>query len=210
MSADTKELIEAISSIVQGATALTVAIVAILGFSTWWRQMMGEKQYEAVRRLLLLVRQFRGEFGKARGPLTYPHEYEGRIRPPDERPEHSALLNEQYARQNRLQPLIEIVLALEQAAWEVEVITGEEIIPIAKPLGEVLFELRSTIDRYFTRRLAQMEQALKPDMNMTPDKKMMEEHDLVYSVYRAEGDKLSTRVDDAVKTLERKLGKYIR
>jgi hypothetical protein len=206
MSDNTKNLIEAISAIIQSGVAVVLLGVAIYGVRAWRRQMIGEKGYEAVRRLLVLARRFRANFSRARGIATFSGESEDRPRSANETQKKAEILDEQYARQQRLQPASDILAEIEQAVWEAETITGEEILPLVRPFGEVVRELSIALHIHFSARLQMAD--LPPGAAVNPA--YAKESNKAELLYTREPDELNKRVDDAVEALEQKLRKYIR
>jgi Tfp pilus assembly protein PilE len=97
------------SNVVTGFAAIVVAILAYVGLQTWRKELVGRSQYEAARRLLLLARQFKGAFRQSRGMSTWSNEYAGRPKQDNEKPDETTILNERYARLNRLRPVSELL-----------------------------------------------------------------------------------------------------
>ncbi len=207
----TPELLDTLTSIfsnvVTGITAIVVAIVAIKGLRAWRQELRGKAQYEAVRQVMTLARRFRAEFKRSRGVMTWSSEYVDRPRGENETPEQARVLDARYARLGRLQPAADVLVELEQAAWEAEVATGEDIIPLLSPFGEVVRELNIAILQHFEMQLAQ---ANRPPMSAPlpePGGDFVSQLELIYQPGE---DELTQRVDDALAELEKQLKKYIR
>lgn len=135
------------------------------------------------------------------------YQYKNRPREGNETPAETQILDEMFARQARLQPAANILTDLEQAAWEVEVITDEEVMPLVIPFGEVLRELNIAIYLHFNSQLQISN--LPPGASVNPAyvKDTRERTELIYA---SEPDRLNQRVDSALEALEQKLRKYIR
>jgi len=192
------------SNVATGVTAIALVVIAIKGLQAWRQQMVGQSRYEAARRLLLLARRFRGAFGRSRGPATRSNEYAERPRGEDETPAQKQVLDEQYARLNRLQPAADILAELEQAVWEAEVVTGEALVQLAKPFGLVLQELNLAIVKHFYLR------SEVANGHTITKQQAKEQQRLTKLIYEPHEDDLTRRVDEALAALEEHLKKYIR
>lgn len=195
-------IVSVVANAVTAISAVVVAIAAWLGLRAWRRELTGKGRYEAVRRVLLLARRFRGAFGRSRGMFTWANEYADRPRGENETPAQRQILDEQYARLNRLRPAADLLAELEQAVWETEVVTGEELVPLAKPFGEVFQELNLAIVQHFHARIEVA--------NGHPISVHIQEGERhTRLIYEPGEDDLTKRVDDALAELEKRLKKYI-
>jgi len=193
------------SNLATGITAIVLVVVAIQGLRSWRHQMVGQNRYTSARQLLLLARRFRAAFARSRSPFGWSNEYIGRERLQNESPYQSRVLDEQYARVNRLRPAADILSELEQAAWEAEIVTGEELIQIVQPFADVVRELNIAINQMFG---SQLQAANSPDTS--PLWEIVKEFDQTELIYQPGEDELNERVNEALRTLERKLKKYIK
>jgi len=207
ISNDTKNLIEAISTIVQSMSAVAVAFIALYGLQTWRRQMIGQRRYEVVHKLLLLARKFRVAFSKSRSSHISSYEYESRERNKDDTPEIAEIFDEHYARIAKLAPSWQIYIEIEQVVWEAEIITGEDISTLAKPFQEVLLVLKKALGDYVRSQMRMSRHP--PDNNIDADDVNLYEQSRKL-LCSDEPDELNKSVDDAVARLERQLRTYIR
>lgn len=201
-----QDIVDIFGTAFQTVAAIAVAIIAYLGLQTWKQQMIGQAKYKAVSRFLLLARQFRDAFRKSRRAITRPHEYAGRKNDPSETEEEAKWRDEEYALLARLQPAMEVLLDLEQAAWEIEVITGETVMPQVEQFSEVIREVKRAIAEFGTGQLKL--QKYLPNGEINPSYKRTEEK--AELIYVQGDDGLNERVDAAISALETKLKKYMR
>lgn len=203
------ELVDTLSSIfsnvVTGIAAIVVATLAIIGLKTWRKELIGRNQYDSVRRLLLLARRFKASFARSRGPVTWSSEYEARPRNDTESPEEAHIYNEQFARLQRLQPAADLLPDLEQAVYETEIVTGEDLVDLTQPFGQSVRELNIAILRHFESQLMAIRR---------PDKRYLEniqqKLDQTELIYQHGEDELTKKIDEAVESLETQLSKYMR
>lgn len=200
MTFDVKEIISVVGTIVQSAAAVGVALAALRGLSTWRRQIAWQKRFEAACKLLLLAQGFRGALDRARSPIMYPHEWEGRPRDPNESAEQVRILDYQYALSVRLQPVAKISMEMEQAAWEAEIITGAEIMPHVQPFFEVVREVRRAND--MLAAVQSLMPRLPPGQAANPVYAKHSEESLKL-LFTQEEDDLKQRVDTAIESLRR-------
>jgi hypothetical protein len=121
-------------------------------------------------------------------------------------PEETRILNEQFARLGRLRPAADILVDLEQAAWEAEVATGEEIIPLLSPFKEVVRELNIAILQYFETQLIQAKRSPLSTPIPSPGGDWESQLRLIYAPGE---DELTGRVDEAFEALEQRLREYM-
>jgi NifB/MoaA-like Fe-S oxidoreductase len=194
-----------ISNVASAINALVVAIVVIVGLTTWRRQMIGTKSYETVRELLLLAHRFHAAFGHSRGAPTWSDEYVGRPRGENETLAQAQVLDAKFARLNRLQPAVDLLPKLEQARWEVEIVTGEELGPVVSSFGKVVRELHIAILQHFG---TQFEAADTPPES--GQRAIARNFDRTELIYQAGEDELTKCADNALAELEKRLKKYIK
>jgi len=119
------ELISMISNIVVALSALIVALVAFIGLRTWRKELTGKAKFEVARNVMSLALKLNAGFKAARDIFTFSGEYVGRSRQENETSGVSQVLDEWYARSNRLKPLQENLIKIQEASWEAEILLEE-------------------------------------------------------------------------------------
>jgi len=150
------ELVSLLSDIAIGVSAVIVASLAVFGLRTWRRELTGKAKFDVARNVMLLGFKLRDDFQWATSPFTSSGESVGRSRRENESSNESTVLNEWYARQRRLQPLVEDLQKLQTAGWEAEILLGEDS---GKSVSEAIgifrhnyAELVRAIEDYFEER----------------------------------------------------------
>ena len=201
------ELVSLVSDIVVGLCAIAVAIVAVFGLRTWRKELTGRAKFDVARNVMRLGFKFKDDFQAARNPFTWLGEYDSRQQQENESKAESRVLNEWYARNRRLQPLIEDLQKLQEVGWEAEIVLGENS---SERVSEAIAvfrhsyaELSSAIYSYFeTRR----DEAVTGDMYHDQDwlKELKKE------IYSAKDDDFFKRIDEATNQLGSALKAYVK
>lgn len=201
------ELVSLVSDIVIGVSAVVVAVVAFFGLRTWRKELAGKAKFDVARNIMRLGFKFTDDFQAARNPFTWLGEYDSRQQQENESEAESRVLNEWYARNRRLQPLIEDLQKLQEAGWEAETVLGKNS---SKRVSEAITvfrhsyaELSSAIDSYFETR---HEEVIKHEKYQEQDwlKELKKE------IYSAKEDDLSKKIDEAKDQLASALKAYVK
>ncbi|MGA2490538.1 MAG: hypothetical protein ABSF99_10220 [Anaerolineales bacterium] len=196
------ELIAVISNL-----AIAVAAVfGIVGLWQWRAELVGKTKFEAARKMILLALQFRDEYDRARNAWTYLAESASRKKSDNEHPGESFVLNEHYARWQRLQPLQETLRKLHEVSWEAEVLLSEDDARLIQPFETMYQDLFLAIDSYFEYLLEQAKSPLR-DIREGEGGQIKSWRKIIYG---ARGDEVSASVDNAANKVKRQLKKYIR
>jgi len=201
------ELTSTVSDIAVGLSALVVALVAFIGLRTWRKELTGKAKFEVARNVMSLALKLNAGFKAARDIFTFSGEYVGRSRQENESSGVSEVLDEWYARSNRLKPLQENLIKIQEASWEAEILLEEYssslISESTKQYISSYTELSSAIHSYFdTRRHEAVTGSPYRDQDWLVDL-----HKLIYS---HGADDLSKRVDEATNKLKQALRTYVR
>lgn len=124
-----------------------------LNKNPWIGSLKDEAKFEFVRKVVSLANQFRQQFAGATSALTFPSESAERERTDSESREERELLDERFARKNRIRALQETLRQLYEASWEAEVVLGHDIGELINPLDYALRELWGTAEAYFSTKL---------------------------------------------------------
>jgi len=201
------ECISLARDIVVGVSALVVATVAFLGLRTWRRELTGKAKFDLARNTMLLALKLKADFEWARNPGGWSWEYAGRTWQESESPGVKEVLNQWYAKNQRLEPLVENLQKFQEVSWEAEIVLGEDS---SKRVSEALAiyrrsygELSSAIDSYFETR---HEEAIGHDVSMHQD--WLKE--LRKVIFSAKDDDFSKQIDKAIEQLAPALKTYVK
>jgi hypothetical protein len=127
---------EPIKEFILTAVAVAAAVVAIIGLTTWRRQLGGTAEYELARRILKEVYQFREALQSVRFPFISVREMEltEEDGPPPTNDKDKRYRELAKAYQNRYIRVNETKSALEATLLEVEVLWGTELIAKVRKL----------------------------------------------------------------------------
>lgn len=201
------ETVSLISHIAIGVSAIFVAVMAFLGLRTWRKELTGKAKFALARDVMLLGFKLKAHFEDARNPFTYSTEYTGRSWQESESPGVSQVLNEWYARANRLKPLQENLIKIQGASWEAHILLGEDS---SKPVSEAVAvyrrnfaELSLAIHSCFETR----KQEVKTGIPFKEQDWLKELHKTIYS--RTDDD-FSKQIEEATTKLESALQAYVK
>ena len=68
------EIISLAKDLILSGAAITGAVVAIKGLSTWRRQLQGQSEYDLSRRILVSLFQYRDALNSVRNPFMWNNE----------------------------------------------------------------------------------------------------------------------------------------
>ncbi len=201
------QLVSTASDIAVGISALIVAIVAFFGVRTWRKELTGKAKFDVARNLMLLGIKLKADFEWARNPVGWSWEYASRTRQEGESPSASEVLDQWYAKNRRLEPLVENLQKLQEASWEAEILLGEDS---GKQVSDAVAvhrrsyaELSSAIYDYFETR---HDEAIGRDVSM----RQGEQKELRKAIYSAKDVEFSKRIEEATTKLEIALQAYVK
>jgi len=201
------ELVSLVSDIALGISAVVVAVVAFFGLRTWRKELTGKAKFDVARNVMLLGFKLRENFKWARNPGGWSWEYANRTRQENESPELSAVLDQWYAKNQRLQLLVENLQKLEEAAWEAEILLNEDsgkcVQEAFNTYRSSYAELSSAIYSYFETR---HDEAIGQDVRQRQE----EQKELKKEIYSAARDDFSKRIDQATEQLATALKTYVK
>jgi len=135
-------MISMVSDIVLGISAIAVAFVAMIGLSTWRRELAGKAIFEASKKMMGFVYKIVDGYQWTASLMTYSTESIDRTRQPGESDAVKLVLDEWYAKSKRLESVLKNYNELAEANWEVKTILGQEA---AKNIEERLVLIRKEI-----------------------------------------------------------------
>lgn len=171
-----------------------------------------QEQFELARKLLQLSTDYKKAYGIARGFLVFDNETVSRRRNEGESPRETRLLNEQYARLNRIWKVGMALDELNKLIPEAEEILQPDIAEFIAPLSRESVLLFDSIYYYYPEEL----RLVRGEITEIRDP---EEHDLYLKTMRAphpraayngERDEVGERVAEHLEKLRAVLRKYLR
>lgn len=197
------EIVSVVSDAFVALSAFVVAVLGVVGVWQWRKELTGKARFETARKLALLSLQFRDKFRRARSPFTFPGESTDRLRNDSKSEEENRLLDEFFARRERIEFLGETLVKLQVAGWEAEIILGEDIGELLQPFERGFADLWTTTEAYFR---TQLERARSGQKNPETDDWLKSQHAMIYGV----NDEPSRTIDAAVDALLSKLKTYVK
>lgn len=196
-----------VTDLLVALSAVAVAAATWWGLNTWRKELKGKARFEVARSAMRSANKLKELFKGTRQPLLSSLEYAGRQRGEDEQPEVANILNEWYALNRRLEPLVEELCKLQEAGWEAKIVLGKEaeqhVSEAIKVFRDSDAELYAAIQTYFTMK--------RQIINNGPTESQKEELDRCRKiVYSAREDEFSKQIDKTVEQLESALEAYVK
>ena len=203
------ELSSLLKDIFLGVSAIIVALVGIIGLTTWKSQLKGKARFDVARTIMRLAFKLREDFKSARSLISWAIEFADRVKIRDESEGESQVLNEWHVKRQRLRPLGKHLHELQEAGWEAEAIfdadasvkVSESIAGFRQSYGR----LASAIDSLFRHQLNTTVTRLTHE---TPKNYVEDLMGMVYS--GSDDDPFSKRIDEHVESLASTLKRYVR
>ncbi len=194
-----------LTNIISNVAVAVAAILGIIGLWKWRTELIGKTKFETARKMTLLALQFRDEYGRARNAWTSPGEWGERKKGDDEKPDESKVLDEYFARYQRLQPLQDTLRKFYEVSWEAEVILSEVDANLVQLFEDLFQELFIAMEFYFDE---QLKRAKRPSGKADVDYDQMKNWRKI--IYGFRGDEVSKAADNAADKVKKQLKKYIR
>lgn len=200
-------MLSIVRDVVLSLSAITVAFFAWLGLRIWREELTGKAQFETARNMMRLSLKLKANLEGVRHPLTGYLEYANRTKQPDESESESQVLDEWYAKTNRINAVFENLTEIIEVKWEAEILFSESSVQsieeVVKSYRESYADLSSAISAYFeillneakTKDLYQNQKWLKG---------------LKYTIYSAQDDDFSKKVSEATDKLSSALKQYVK
>jgi hypothetical protein len=144
-----------IKDIITGLSALTAAIIAILGLQAWKKQLKGKTEYELAQKFLRAVYKIREALAYVRNPFQSAAEISQAMKEAniDELPVNDSRYrprSEMAVYQKRFQKVTEAFLELESIMLEAETLWGEGVREYIKSLRNHTSNLFIAIQMYIS------------------------------------------------------------
>jgi hypothetical protein len=199
--------ISLVSDIVVAISAIIVAILAFWGLNKWRREISGKAKFDLVRQIMRNNSEFENNFLGARNPFTHGGELVGRERKEGESSRETEIMNEWYARFNRLKVVSESLVKLQELGWEAESLldieSSKQVTETIKIYRNAYASLITSINSYFETRRREI-----TTNNMYRDQEWLTK--LHKEIYGLENDERSKEITAAKEKLANVLKKYVR
>jgi hypothetical protein len=200
------DILEIIMKILFCGSAVTGAIVSVLGLSAWRKQLKGKTEYELAKQVLKIVYELREAIAGVRHPfLRHPEE-------PDLPEEELRKMSTEKKRwkahfqvyEKRWEAVFAARSSLIAVSLDVEVVWGEVLIGKLDPLYKKINELRFAIDDYFG--------GIDPDGYHHPRREgqLKDSHNVMYSRMSLEKDNYRKELEDIISSIEKELKPHIK
>ncbi len=204
---ETPEIISIAKDAVVGLSALAVAIIALVGLTTWRRELTGRARFETASNMMRICYRLRADFSWVRHIITRHYEWAGRPKQENEVSSESPIYDEWYAKNNRLSSVVESLNKATEAQWEAEILLDEvsiqEVRAVIKSYRESYADLASAIESYFDVRRDEAKSS-------EPYKDQDWLRELRNIIYSSTDDDFSKKVDDATNRISKTLKKFVR
>jgi hypothetical protein len=136
------EIITAVKDVLIGVAAAVTAIVAIIGLTSWKRELTGRAEFKVARKFIRATYQLREALRNCRSPIIwsgeFPAGYNGINSSSHERAEAYA-----HAYQNRWSPVSKAMQEFDAQTLEAETFWGGDIPTKANVLRQCVGEVRA-------------------------------------------------------------------
>ena len=192
-----------VKDLILSGVAITGAIVAIKGLSTWKRQLKGQSEYELSRRILVALFKYRDAINGVRHPVMWDFEIPN---PPEEESkdmsrEHIRFYGTSKAYQARWDKVQAERTNLYADLLEGEAIWGGELKKLFKVLFNLEHELLTSVRRYIDLINPDKEEASKEAIRNIEKKR----RDIMYDDLSEEGDEYRKDFQLGVEEIEKYL-----
>lgn len=198
------EYTKIIQNVVVSACALSTAIIALIGYNKWKKELKGKSEYEKAKEVLKAVYKVKRGFSIVRNPMMFSYEYPEHIR---DNPGH-AEGNDRYeaiahAYEKRWKHLNDAFQELEDLNLDAIVEWGSEFSEVIVPLRKCKGELLVCLQRHL--------QSLKnPERAVSKREEGDEERSVLYEIGSdSELDSFTPQIYESISGIEKKLRKHI-
>ena len=176
--------------------------VAWQGLRTWRRQLKGTSQFDVAKRLMLKVYQIRRDIEYCRSSVRKisisTHNEDGQPIPEREQLRYSS----DREMKDRFKYIIKTSSEMDFLLFESEIILGKELREFFQPIEEVCYMLRDSIEEY-------TEDYNQKDGRFHDAEEKNRYRELRQIIYSRKGDAIQTKVDSAVREIEKFIKPYV-
>jgi hypothetical protein len=199
------QIISATKDVLVGLSAVSAAVFAYLGLTTWRKELKGKAEYQLAKDVLKSVYKVREAFKHVRNPAIYQYEY-----PEDMTDHHGHLRREHaykgtaYVYENRWKVMAEAFNELEEHHLEAQVEWGPQFQDVIKDLRSCRSDLLVAIRQMLERKNPQGDA-------LPPVKERPEEFSILYHLGSdSKHDDFTPKIDKAIHAFEQWLRPHIK
>lgn len=197
------ELVTLVKDLILSSAAITGAVVAIKGLSTWKRQLKGQSEYELSRRILVTLFKYRDAVAGVRHPVMWAFEMPS---PPEDESknmtrEHVRFYGTSKAYQARWDKVQTERTSLYADLLEGEAIWGDELKKLFKVIFNLEHELFTSVRHYIELINPDTKEASKEAIRNIDNKR----RDIMYDDLSEEGDEYKSDFQRGVEAIEKYL-----
>lgn len=198
----TKIVWEIYREILTSLSAIVVAIVAVLGLSTWKKKMVGKDSFDLAKRVLCAVYDLRSAINYVRGSLILSSETTkakealiSKSSTPSEYERKEALYSIRWEKINTASK------SLYSECLEAEALWGDEFVNITKPLLSLVHKLSSSIDSYIF--------GIQYPESLTKEEVLLNASVMLGKPWDPSADEFNKELEEAIKNIQDYLRPYI-
>jgi hypothetical protein len=201
------DIFSLIRDIIVAISAAIVAILAFWGLNRWRKEIAGKAKFEIVRQIMFINNKVVNSFISARNIFTYTGESAKRERKEGESSQETQILDEWYARFNRIRIMAENLEKLQELGWEAESLldieSSKQVTETIKFYRELYAELFASITSYFETRHDEI-------IKNSPYRDQAWLNQLHKEIYGLDNDDISKKIIEAKEKLATVLKKSVK
>lgn len=176
--------------------------VAWQGLRTWRRQLKGTSQFDVAKRLMLKVYQIKQDIEYCRSSVRkisiFTHNEDGKPIPEREQLRYSS----DREMKSRFKYTLKTISEMDFLLFESEIILDKKLRELFQPIEEVCYVLRDSIEEY-------TEDYNQKNGRFRDDEERNRYRELRQIIYSRKGDAIQTKVDSAVREIEKFIKPYV-
>ena len=176
--------------------------VAWQGLRTWRRQLKGTSQFDVAKRLMLKVYQIKQDIEYCRSSVRkisiFTHNEDGKPIPEREQLRYSS----DREMKSRFKYTLKTISEMDFLLFGSEIILDKKLRELFQPIEEVCYVLRDSIEEY-------TEDYNQKNGRFRDDEERNRYRELRQIIYSRKGDAIQTKVDSAVREIEKFIKPYV-
>lgn len=189
------EMITAAKDILVGAAAAVTALVALIGFFSWRRELAGKAEFEAAKNLMRATYKLRDQIRACRYSIGLPSEFPDSESPV---PDSGTRITDRWSHfyERRKAEVITALQEFDMSAYEAEVAWGSEIGNKANALRGCVHTLFNAIDLF-------VDNQRDSGLTFKGDPELAQRiHATVFAIRDNESNEFTREVNEAIRAIE--------